>query len=137
MDMDLTELKLDGEERAVKETFRLFAESLEIDGEKIDLLGVKHISGKVKNAVVPREAMGFGDVKFMAMIGAFLGWQAILITLMAGCCIGAVIGSVQKLMSRDSKVPFGPYLALGAFIWIFTGWALWNWYSGIWQNAFR
>ena len=137
MDMEVTDLKFNDSPREVKNSFKIFGERFEIDGEVTDLADVKKVSGKCTRAVVPREAMGFGDVKFLAMIGAFQGWQAVLVTLMAGCIIGAVIGSVQKIFSRENKLPFGPYLALGAFIWIFAGTAIWSWYSGVWQNAFR
>lgn len=70
--------------------------------------------------VFRKEAMGFGDVKFLAMIGAFLGWQSALLTLFLGCVFGAVIGAAG--MARGgaaAKIPFGPYLALGAVTALF------------------
>lgn len=137
MDMNVTEVRFNDEVQEVKDTFKIVGDGFFIDGEKTDLGNVKKVTGKCTRAVVPREAMGFGDVKFIAMIGAFQGWQAVLITIMAACCIGAVIGSIQKIFSKDSKIPFGPYLALGAFIFVFTGAAIWNWYAGMWQGAFR
>jgi leader peptidase (prepilin peptidase)/N-methyltransferase len=137
MNMEVSEVYFNDKARKVKESFKIVGDGFVIDGEKTDLEGVKKVSGKCTSAVVPREAMGFGDVKFIAMIGAFQGWQAVLITVMAACCIGAVIGSIQKILSKESKIPFGPYLALGAFIFVFTGAAIWNWYSGIWHGAFR
>ncbi len=137
MDMEVTELAFDGEPRVVRDGFRVFGEKFEVDGESIPLEEVRRVTGKCSRAVIPREAMGFGDVKFLAMIGAFLGWKAVLLTLMAGCLIGALIGSVQKVLSRESKLPFGPYLALGAFLWIFAGEALWNWYSALWLGGSR
>jgi leader peptidase (prepilin peptidase)/N-methyltransferase len=66
--------------------------------------------------VFAREAMGFGDVKLMMMIGAFLGWQQALLTLLLGCVLGALIGGVGALLGGASKIPFGPYLALGAVV---------------------
>lgn len=78
--------------------------------------------------------MGFGDVKFVAMIGAFLGWQCTIFVLFAASIIGAIVGLSQKFLAREEwsrPLPFGPYLALGAFIWIFTGPAIWFWYLGI------
>jgi len=84
--------------------------------------------------VIPREAMGFGDVKFIAAIGAFLGLRAVFFTIMAGSVIGAIIGLLMILIGRrewSARIPFGPYLALGAVLWIFLGPALlaayWNW----------
>ena len=67
-----------------------------------------------------KEAMGFGDVKFMAAIGAFLGWKGALLTFFLGCVVGAVGGSIKLIVTRDSYVPFGPYLALGALLTLFA-----------------
>lgn len=66
-----------------------------------------------------REAMGFGDVKLMAMVGAFLGWQSALLTMFLGCVFGAVVGGLGAAMGRGSVIPFGPYLALGAIAALF------------------
>lgn len=86
--------------------------------------------------VFRREAMGFGDVKLMAMIGAFLGWQSALLTLFLGCVFGAVIGGIGALRGRGTQIPFGPYLALGAIVamferapivtFLFTTWPEWQ-----------
>jgi len=66
-----------------------------------------------------REAMGFGDVKLMGGVGAFLGWDGALLTFFLGCLCGAVGGSIQKQFSKDPFVAFGPYLALAAVITLF------------------
>lgn len=71
--------------------------------------------------VFRREAMGLGDVKFLGMIGAFLGWQGALLTLLLGCIAGAAIGGVLALRAGFGlKIPFGPYLALGALVALFV-----------------
>ncbi len=70
--------------------------------------------------VFRREAMGFGDVKLMAMIGAFLGWQSALLTMFLGCIFGAVLGGLGSLLGRGTVIPFGPYLALGAIVTLFA-----------------
>lgn len=68
-----------------------------------------------------REAMGLGDVKFLGMIGAFLGWQGTLLTLFVGCLSGAVVGSLVLLRGGAGlRIPFGPYLALGALVALFA-----------------
>jgi leader peptidase (prepilin peptidase)/N-methyltransferase len=68
-----------------------------------------------------REAMGFGDVKLMGGVGAFLGWDGALMTFFLGCVAGAIGGAVHKWLTRDSYLAFGPYLALGAVTTLFFG----------------
>ena len=70
--------------------------------------------------VFRQEAMGFGDVKYLAMIGAFLGWEAALLTLFLACIFGAAIGGIGVLFGAGTKIPFGPYLALGAVVAMFA-----------------
>jgi leader peptidase (prepilin peptidase)/N-methyltransferase len=74
--------------------------------------------------IFPREAMGFGDVKFMAAIGAFLGWQATVFSLVVSSFIGAIVGGVMillKLHQRSNPIPYGPYIAAAAALWLFAG----------------
>lgn len=72
------------------------------------------------SVVFKKEAMGFGDVKFMGMIGAFVGWQGSLLTLFLGCVFGAVVGVALALKSgMSARIPFGPYLAMGALVALF------------------
>ena len=71
------------------------------------------------------------DVKFIAAIGAFLGAGAVGFTVMSASSIGAVVGMLSIALRRrefSAKIPFGPYLALGALIWIFCGPELVDWY---------
>jgi leader peptidase (prepilin peptidase)/N-methyltransferase len=75
------------------------------------------------------EAMGGGDVKMMAMIGAFLGWQGVLLTLFLGALIGTAIFLPMKLMGREKLVPFGIFLAIGAAAMWLVGDALVAWYT--------
>jgi leader peptidase (prepilin peptidase)/N-methyltransferase len=118
-------------------TLRFFFNRLILPGtpaREILLDSVATLSGKVRSLVVPREAMGFGDVKLIACIGAFLGWKAVLFTIAAGSMIGAVVGVVLLLVGRrdaSGRIPFGPYLALGALLWIAAGPDLIEWYLGL------
>ena len=85
-------------------------------------------------AVTGREGMGGGDIKLLAMIGAFLGWRAIPFTLLLASCSGSVIGLAVMLRRRtDSKLvlPFGPFLAFGAGCYLFIGEALIAWYLSL------
>jgi leader peptidase (prepilin peptidase)/N-methyltransferase len=81
-----------------------------------------------------REGMGGGDVKLLAMIGAFLGWRAIPVTLMIGSLVGSLVGAALILLrGRDARnpIPFGPFLAAGAACAVFFGDALIAWYLGL------
>jgi leader peptidase (prepilin peptidase)/N-methyltransferase len=89
------------------------------------------IAGEVTQVVLPREAMGLGDVKFLACIGAFLGWEAVLFTVVAASMVGSVVGGTAILARRREwsvRIPFGPYLAFGAVVWIFAGPQNVHWY---------
>ncbi len=69
-----------------------------------------------------REGMGGGDVKLLAMIGAFLGWKAVLLTILLGSLIGSIVGimiMVSKGKDFRYAIPFGPFLSLGAVISLF------------------
>lgn len=66
-----------------------------------------------------REAMGYGDVKLMAFIGAILGAEGVLITFVIACLAGTVVGIPSKLITKSSYLPFGPYLAFGAAVTVF------------------
>ncbi len=78
-----------------------------------------------------REGMGGGDVKLLAMIGAFLGWKAVVLTILLSSLIGSITGIViMVLKGKDFKyaIPFGPFLSLGAVISLFYGESLIRWY---------
>ncbi len=66
-----------------------------------------------------QEAMGFGDVKFMAAIGAFVGWEGALMTFFLGTLLGAIYGAFHKWATGEGEVFFGPFLAAGAAITLF------------------
>ena len=80
-----------------------------------------------------REGMGMGDAKLLAMIGAFLGWRSLLFVILSSAFLGALVGVVVMFVQKkDSKlaVPFGPFLSLGAVMYIFVGPTLIDWYLG-------
>lgn len=71
-----------------------------------------------------REGMGGGDIKLLAMLGAFLGWKSLLFILLVSSLTGAVIGiSVMAAKGKDMKyaVPFGPFLSIAAVLYLFIG----------------
>lgn len=78
------------------------------------------------------EGMGMGDVKMLAMIGAFLGWKAVIVTLVLSSFSGAIIGLILMAAQRGTMkfaLPFGTFLALGALIAMFVGEPLVAWYA--------
>jgi len=78
-----------------------------------------------------KEGMGGGDIKLLAMMGAFLGWKSVLFIVFASSLVGSVVGITMMLVQKkDSKlaIPFGPYLAFGAVLYIFYGNQLISWY---------
>ena len=85
----------------------------------------------VGSLVFGKQAMGGGDPKLAAMISVWLGWQGILITTLLSCAIGSIIGILALSfgwLKKDQKMPFGPFLALGAVLTVFWGESLLSMY---------
>jgi len=111
---------------------RLSPAVLKIDEEQLDPEQVPHLEAVSAEIVLPREAMGLGDVKFMAAIGAFLGWQAVFFSLVISSFIGSVAGITLVVLRKrvlSSRLPYGPYIAVAAAVWIFAGHDLVRWYK--------
>ena len=109
-------------------------------GWKDSLLGVL-LGGGILYAIAGayylwrrEEGMGMGDVKMLAMIGAFLGWKAVLVTLVLSSFAGAFVGlgmmAAQRGTTMKFALPFGTFLALGAVVAMFVGDPLVAWYAG-------
>lgn len=78
-----------------------------------------------------KEGMGGGDVKLLAMIGAWMGWRALPFIILISSLTGTIIGGGSLLLARQglrARIPFGPFLALGALIYLFFGQRLISWY---------
>jgi leader peptidase (prepilin peptidase)/N-methyltransferase len=106
---------------------RLTRTRLWIGKDEFDPEPIQHLEVVTSEIVLPREAMGLGDVKFMAAIGAFLGAKAVLFSLMLSSVIGSVVGVTLIALRRQawsSRLPYGPYIALAAALWLFGGKAL-------------
>ena len=81
----------------------------------------------IGTAVLQREAMGFGDVTLMAMIGSFLGWQACLMVFFLSPFAALLFGLATLILRRETEIPYGPFLCLGALVVIVRWAALWAW----------
>lgn len=95
-----------------------------VGGSLYDLNAVDSIELEVTRLSLPREAMGFGDVKLMAGVGAFLGWKGAVVTVFGGACVGSLWAVLASLMGhRDwaARIPFGPFLSVVALAWVFFG----------------
>lgn len=80
-----------------------------------------------------QEAMGEGDLNLIAMVGAFLGWKAVIVTILVGCLVGSAVGLsliALRRLGRRQHIPFGPFLSLGAVVALFWGDRLIAWYLG-------
>ena len=107
-----------------KVELRLQAKQLRIGQDTFAPDKVLYLEAVADHIVLPREAMGLGDVKFMAAIGAFLGWPAVVFSLALSSVIGSVVGVALIAMRRrewSARMPYGPYIAAAAVIWIFGG----------------
>ena len=103
---------------------RLAPAKLQIGDDEFDPEAIPYLEAVSAEVVLPREAMGLGDVKFMAAIGAFLGWPAVIFAIMASSIIGSIVGVTLILLRRrewSSRLPYGPYIAIASAIWIFCG----------------
>lgn len=85
--------------------------------------------GALGTMAFKEEAMGGGDIKMMAMVGAFVGWQGVLLTIFLGALAGTVIFLPLSLMGKKKLVPFGVFLAMGAVLTYLVGPAVVQWYK--------
>jgi len=111
---------------------RLSPSTLQIGEEKMNPEAVPCLEAVTGEILLPREAMGLGDVKFMGAIGAFIGWQGVFFTLTVSSLIGAVYGASMVALKKQEwsgRLYFGPFIALAAAIWIFAGQDLVAWYQ--------
>lgn len=91
--------------------------------------GVLWLVAIVGSWALKKDAMGGGDIKMMALIGAFLGWKGALLTIFLGALAGTLV-FVPIAWRTDKLVPFGLFLALGAALTFYLGDALLEWYMG-------
>jgi leader peptidase (prepilin peptidase) / N-methyltransferase len=93
--------------------------------------GVLFVVGELYLRVRGIEGMGMGDVKMLGMIGAFLGWKAVIVTIMLASISGALVGVILLLAQKGDKqypLPFGTFLSAAALVASFFGDAFMDWY---------
>lgn len=82
--------------------------------------------------ILKKEAMGMGDVKLLAMMGSFIGWKWVLFTIFTSSLLGTIGGVALIIFGKTDikgKIPFGPYLAMGALVSLFFGENILRWYA--------
>ncbi len=89
--------------------------------------GSIYAMGILGDFLFKKESMGGGDVKLMAMVGAFLGWKLAILTFFLAPFAGAVYGIVEKLRTKDTAIAYGPFLVAGAIISLFWGDVIIRW----------
>jgi leader peptidase (prepilin peptidase)/N-methyltransferase len=98
--------------------------------------GLVYLVAVYAEVALQRESMGGGDINLLAMIGAFLGWKQVLLSfffaVVAGACLSLVLVAA-RVLSRKDRIPFGPFLALGAIVALFGGNGLIKWYWGLFR----
>jgi prepilin signal peptidase PulO-like enzyme (type II secretory pathway) len=89
--------------------------------------GIVWVVRLIGGVALRREAMGFGDVTLMMMIGTYLGWQAALFIFFLAPIAGLVVGLLRLVLFRDHELPYGPFLCLAA-LGVMVHWGgIWNW----------
>ncbi len=76
--------------------------------------------------VFRKEAMGFGDVKYMGLIGGILGWKGVLLTFFVACLLGSIVGVFVIVVRKSRYIPFAPFLSAGAGILLFFSEEVWQ-----------
>ena len=83
--------------------------------------GFLWVAGTLAEKILKKEAMGGGDVKLLGVVGAIIGMQGVLWTIFVSSVIGSIVGIYLRLRKGDEVIPFGPFLAIAAFLYLFIG----------------
>ncbi len=113
--------------------------TLTIGEEQMPMADVGAVQARLLSWEHPRDVLGHGDLKFLAMIGAFLGPDATVFVLMGGAFLGSAWGLGRAVVCPArgrAPLPFGPFLAAGAGLWVFFGESFVRWYGQMLAGAF-
>ncbi len=88
--------------------------------------GITWIARQISSLVLGQEAMGLGDVTLMAMIGSFLGWQAVTLVFLIAPLTGLIAGVIIRMISGKTYLPYGPWLSIAAVLVLLTWSTLWQ-----------
>src|SRR3989338_2077522 len=91
--------------------------------------GATYLMGLLGQWMFKKEAMGGGDVKLMAMLGAVLGWQRVLVTFLIAPILGSLVGVPLRILKGVDLIPYGPFLAVAAAIALWWGRPIVAWYA--------
>lgn len=89
--------------------------------------GSLYLTGIIGDIIFKKESMGGGDIKLLAGIGAFLGWQIALLVFFLAPMSGAIMGLIVKVTKKISIIPYGPFISLSTFIAVFWGQQIIGW----------
>jgi len=108
--------------------FSFFVKSPSVMNSLIGILAggiLFYLAAVLGELLFKKESMGGGDIKLAMMLGAFLGWQKIFLVFLISAVLGAMVGGIALLFSKEVKetkmIPFGPFLALGSILAMFLG----------------
>ena len=123
---DLKSVRVNGVERSA-ELVEIRESEIIVDGEVFPIEKLSSLDGEARRAVVPREAMGMGDVDLLGMLGACFGPASLLLTIFTACLV-SIVWALFNRLGFGKVMPFGPSIIAGAVIWLFWGQDLWQWY---------
>lgn len=123
------DFRVDGES-VPGEVMTIWADRVEVGDQSWQVEEMVSLSGSAREVLRPREAMGAGDPPLLAMIGAFLGWPAVVFTLFVSS-LYALLAALLGRVGFGRPLPYGPFLALAGLTWALGGWQAWDWYLGV------
>ncbi len=96
--------------------------------------GFLYVSAIMAEYFLKKEAMGGGDIKLLGLIGTLLGWQGSVWTIFISSVLGSIMGLWMRLVQKKEYFPFGPAIALAAFLYVFIGQQAIDWYLGLYTR---